>query len=325
MPAFPSDYPIFTEQLGQVALENRTLLEVAGRDAAAFLHNFSTHQIKELPVGCGCELFFPDVKGKAVGYGLLFRRQDSFLLETAPDQAETLIAHLDRYLITEDVQFHDRSASWRQRLICGEPSQVQACLHRVFSGGVIPEKNLQHEIAGGGESALWLSRLEIVQPAVYLLSGPGEAIAQAAAALSQAGAAACSQEAWEAVRVESAWPQYGCDIGQDRLPQEIDRDAQAISFTKGCYLGQETIARLDAMGHVNWILRKVKFFGDQLPLAGGELTHEGKTVGRTLSAVWSPRYQAPLALAYVRASLKEGGQTLLSEWGEAEVLSEYKP
>jgi folate-binding Fe-S cluster repair protein YgfZ len=95
------------------------------------------------------------------------------------------------------------------------------------------------------------------------------------------------------------------------LPQEIDRDRLAISFTKGCYLGQETVARIDALGHVNRVLRVVQFSGDEIPQAGAELqTADGKPAGNVTSAVWSPRFSAPLALAFLKRGNHEAGTEL---------------
>ena len=114
------------------------------------------------------------------------------------------------------------------------------------------------------------------------------------------GAIPCSAEALEIVRVEARSPLYGRDITDENLPQEVGRDDQAISFTKGCYLGQETVARINAIGHVNRFLVGVKADSARVPKPGEELAAAGRTVGRITSAVWSPRYGVPLALAYVR-------------------------
>jgi tRNA-modifying protein YgfZ len=86
--------------------------------------------------------------------------------------------------------------------------------------------------------------------------------------LTSQGAERCSHEALEIVRIEAALPQFGTDISDANLPQEVNRDAAAISFTKGCYLGQETVARLDALGHVNRLLVPVRWQSRRLPAAG---------------------------------------------------------
>ena len=104
------------------------------------------------------------------------------------------------------------------------------------------------------------------------------------------------------------------------MPQEVNRDAQAISFTKGCYLGQETVARIDALGHVNRKLAGVRWHGSEMLQPGQELTVAGQAIGRVTSAVWSPRARAVLALAYLRHGFELPGARLETESGVAEVV-----
>ena len=140
-------------------------------------------------------------------------------------------------------------------------------------------------------------------------------------ALSHAGFAPCQPEAVEIVRVEAGWPVYGRDITDHNLPQEVDRDDLAVSFTKGCYLGQETVARIDALGHVNRKLVGVKFVGAAIPDVGMRLTSDDQEVGQVTSSVFSPRLDSPLALAYVRRAHNAPGTPLQSQVGAAEVVS----
>jgi folate-binding protein YgfZ len=131
----------------------------------------------------------------------------------------------------------------------------------------------------------------------------------------------CSCEALEIVRIEQGYPWFGVDISEDNLPQEVGRNLKAISFTKGCYLGQETVARIDALGHVNKTLCGVAFNGEALPTAGLELFAADKVVGQITSACWSPKLGRPLALAYVRRGQQTPGTKLTSSLGEAEVVA----
>ncbi len=104
------------------------------------------------------------------------------------------------------------------------------------------------------------------------------------------------------------------------LPQEINRDTRAISFVKGCYLGQETVARIDALGHVNQQLACVRFFGNELPQPGVELLRDGRAVGKVTSAAYSPALDTFLALAMVRREANAVGTRLTSPAGDCEVV-----
>jgi hypothetical protein len=126
--------------------------------------------------------------------------------------------------------------------------------------------------------------------------------------------------AFTAARVEAGVPLWGVDFDEQNFPQEVGRDRQAISFTKGCYLGQETVARIDALGHVNQRLVGVRFLGGDLPDPGAELSHAAKKVGRVTSAALSPRLNAPLALAMVRREANAVGTRLDSPVGPCEVV-----
>ena len=140
-------------------------------------------------------------------------------------------------------------------------------------------------------------------------------------ALLAAGATSCRHAAFDAARIEWGFPLFGQDITDKNLPQEVARDDRAISFVKGCYLGQETVARIDALGHVNRRLVGVNFSGQQVLDIGEELFADEAAVGTITSACYSPQLKAPLALAYVRRGNNSPGVRLHSAVGEAEVVT----
>ena len=92
---------------------------------------------------------------------------------------------------------------------------------------------------------------------------------------------------WHAIRVESGCPLYGIDFNENNLPQELNRNALAIHFRKGCYLGQETVARIDALGHVNKRLAMISIIGEELPAIGAVIRRGDDTVGQVTSVAWS--------------------------------------
>jgi tRNA-modifying protein YgfZ len=141
------------------------------------------------------------------------------------------------------------------------------------------------------------------------------------AALESAGARPCQADAVEAARLEAGFPYFGRDITDENLPQEVNRNQQAISFTKGCYLGQETVARIDALGHVNRLLVGLRFQADEVPAPATRLSAGDKEVGHVTSACYSPTLQVPLALGYVRRQHAKPGSKLESNRGPAEVIA----
>jgi len=312
-----SGYDALTRSVGVADLSDRTQVELTGADRANFLHNLCTNEIRKLPAGSGCEAFLLNAQGHILAHVYVFAGQDAHVLDSVPGQGAKIIAHLDRYLIREDVQLFDRSGTWGELLVSGPDSP--ALLSRLGISD-LPEARLAHVDAMLAGSRVNIRRVDLTSPVAYFLACESAAVPSLLQALQSAGARPCGPEAVEMARIEAGQPFYGRDIHDRSLPQEVGRDAQAISFVKGCYIGQETVARIDALGHVNKTLVGVKFEADQLPAAGTELTRDGQPVGQVTSAAYSPRLSVPLALAYLRRGSNTPGVRLESPVGPGEVV-----
>jgi tRNA-modifying protein YgfZ len=318
MTEMPDDYRTLTERTGMVDFAERTRLEVTGPDRASFLHNLSTNDVKRLSAGEGCEAFFLDARGHVLAHVFLICRGESIVIEGVAGQGEPLLKHLNRYLIREKVELHDRTNDWGEVLVAGAESP--AVLAKMVQGALPTGRlaNVESELAGQRATIV---RVDFTQPGGYLvLLDSREAQCKVTEALESHGAVACGRAALEAARIEAAFPSFGQDITEKNLPQEVDRDAQAISFNKGCYLGQETVARIDALGHVNKTLVRVRFEGDRVPSPGTELMAGDLPAGQITSAVLSPKFGLPLALAYIRRGSNVPGTALTSVLGPAVVI-----
>ncbi len=315
--ADPADYQVLTAGAGLVDFSGRTQIELRGDDRAKFLHSFCTNEVRRLPVGAGCEAFILNVQGKILGHVLVFCGPEALVLETVPGEAARLLAHLDRYLIREQVTLRDLGPDRAEWLLAGPAApQVLATAGAVH----IPTEPMSSVVVAIGSQEAWLRRVQLAGPASFLIDGERGAHAGIGAALVVAGATRVGEAAWQTRRIESGWPLYGVDITDKNLPQELDRDRLAINFTKGCYLGQETVARIDALGHVNKTLVGVRFQTNEVPAAGTELSIGDQVVGQVTSACFSPRLQAPLALAYVRRGQNEPGMSIVAGTNPAEVV-----
>lgn len=315
---FAGEYAALESGAALIDFSARTRIEFTGDDRASFLHNLCTNEVRKLPAGAGCEAFLADARGHLVGHLFILCRPASLLVETVPGEEAKLLAHFDRYLIREKVQLAGRSASEAELLLAG-PRAAEILSH--LTKVELPAErlgNVETELAG---CAVLIARVEITRSGGFLIFCAHSDGAAVWRALHAAGARPCGQRALEAARIEAGFPWYGIDLSDKNLPQEAARDALAISFVKGCYLGQETVARIDALGHVNKSLVGVKFSGNCLPEPGLELTAGGQPAGQVTSASFSPRFQGPLALAYVRRGLTQPGTQLESSLGAAEVVS----
>jgi folate-binding protein YgfZ len=319
-------YRALVDAAGVVDLTGRTQLELTGGDRATFMHNFCTNSVRNLPVGGGTEAFILDAKGHVLAHVFVLCGPSSIILDTVPGQSDRLAGHLERYIIRENVEIHDRTDQWGVLLVAGP--QAAALMESLALD--VPAERLAHTESSLVGRPAYLRRVDLVGPDSWLLACRREAVAPLLAALSNAGAIRAGIAEFEMARLEAGTPLYERDITEKNLPQEVNRDRQAISFTKGCYLGQETVARIDALGHVNRVLVGVRFDTSEVPAAGTELyAAEGNpagaakpaAIGSVTSAVYSPRLQAALALAYLRRSHTHAGTKLGSPAGPAEVVA----
>jgi len=320
MPPTPSelffaDYQSLTNGCGAVYLEDWSTILITGKDRTSFVHNLCTNDVRQLAPEGGCETFFTDVKGKIVAHVFVLALEEELLLFTVPEQAATIVNHLDRYLIREDVQLRDLSETSGWLLVSGAEASQRLQASTGFDVAQFSSP-WQHAKCTVGGTEILLVRFGALWPESFLLRYSKRDKSQ----LQNLTDRDCGTPAWTALRVESALPMLGVDFGPTHLPQEVSRNDQAISFNKGCYLGQETIARIDALGHVNRQLVSLRFSGGELPPPGTKLLSEEKEVGEVTSSSWSPRQEALLALAMVRRGSNARDCVLESKFGQATVL-----
>lgn len=323
-----AEYEALTAGAGMVDFSGSAQIELSGADAPAFLNRMSTNAVAEIAPGTGCEAFLTDAKGHVLAHLLVFRRQDSLILHATGGQPRKIVDHLDRYLIRDRVEVHDRTGRFSELLLAGPRSEgILAALTKAS----LPAPHLGHletELAG---VAAWVRRFDLGDAVGFFVSTRPDTFAALWRALEQAGVRPCGQMAWEAIRIEAGWPSYGVDITEKNLPQEVGRNRRAISFTKGCYLGQEVVARIESRGHVSRQLAGVRWETSAVPSRGTELTNPDpnvgritnpscEIVGRVTSATFSPGLHAAIALAYVRRQKAAPGTILGSRLGPAEVV-----
>ncbi len=293
-------YTSLTSEAGFVVLRDRCFVRLTGRDRQAFFHNFCTHEIKGLLPDQACEAFVLNSRGKILGYVHAFATAEELLLTGHGDQAGTLIAHLDQYLIREDVELADATQELAAVFICGE----QARDRLAETGVTLPRENYLCETQIG-DTLVRIAHIELAGLGYLVVCRQSE-LEHVLSTLANSDLVACSMDALNIVRVEQKTPWFGIDVDDSNLPQELQRDEKAISFNKGCYLGQETVARIDARGRVNQLLVGLKVSGPALAV-GTELIHEDKSVGRITSLVESFREGCQIGLGYVKRSFKEPG------------------
>lgn len=233
-------------------VSDRTQFEITGADRAQFLHSFTSNDIKGLKAGQGCETFITNLKGKVVAHVYAFSGPESIWLDGTPGQAETIFNHLRKYVLIEDVQLKPNGSERGEIYVTGPLAAQLLQLE-----DTLPlHGHLRREADG---RSMEIRRVDMFGTPGFLISADAPQLDVIKRGLLMVGVPEGPPELFEALRIEAGYPQFGKDISDDNLAQEVARTKRCVSFTKGCYLGQETIARLDAMGHTNRELRRLKF------------------------------------------------------------------
>ena len=293
-----AQYSAARESVAVYDLSDRTQLEMTGPDRHSFLHNFTTNNINALPSGCGCEAFLCNVKGRLLGHVFIFTDEESTWLDGVPGQNEFLTSHLEKYHLLEDFKLTDRTAERGELLVIGPETNSALTAVGVNVDG-LSLMQCRHD----SESSLDVRQIGLFGDLPYLVSGPGDVIEALRQRLIESGVTPGERAVFETLRVESGFPAYGIDLSEANLAQEASRTQEAISFEKGCYLGQEPIARIHAMGHVNRQLCRFAIDSEHLPAAGTALLNpadESKEIGTVTSVAWSWKLERPIGLGMVR-------------------------
>jgi folate-binding protein YgfZ len=281
---------------------------VAGPDRAKFLHNLTTNDVKRLAEGSGQESFVTSPQGKTLAYISLLAGADSILLRTESDSLEVLKPHLDKYGVFDDVVIEDISSETFEFHVAGHEA---GSILEGLGIELPPDGVFRHREARFVETSILVIRETPAGRPGYTLFGPKTSSETVMQGLIGSGVTVIDGPTFDALRVEAGTPLSGRDVTLSNLPQEVGRDALAINFVKGCYLGQETVARLDALGHVNRIFKGFQLEAEAIPAPGTSLTFEGKAVGSITSAAFSPGWNAPIALGYVRVAQAVAGTKLV--------------
>jgi len=308
---------------------HRGRLQVFGERAAEMVAGLVTNDVTGLPPGQGCYAAALTAKGKIVADVRIFVEEGSVLTDTPPRAADAwagmvkkyvnprLAPHADVTATLRDIGIFGTNARHVMSTITGVPAPALAALP--------PYAHVTVDLDGARAIVASVPDLGVEGFELIL---PTESFASLWQRAVEAGATPAGLEAWEIARVEAGRPEWGIEMDDSTIPQEANFDElHAISYTKGCYVGQETVARVHFRGHVNKHLRGVRSAGTD-PAPRGATLHDdaGSQVGDVRSAVRSPMLGG-VGLAMVRREI-EPGTTLVARWAEDDaepgVLAERK-
>jgi len=298
-------YRALREEAGFVHREGRAHLEATGPDAAEYLEGQLTNEVEALGPGEGAYAALLDRKGHMQGDLRVLRIDSDVLwLDLEPEALAPVLRHLSMYKVGRDAEVAERTAERALVSVIG-PGAARV------TGAPPPRAEGAHgDLDVGGVSC----RAVATDLGVDLICAAADADALRTA-LEAAGAAEVGEDAAEILRVESGRPRFGREMTAETIPQEAGINERAVSFTKGCYIGQETVARLHYRGKPNRHLRGLR--PERPVTAGDEIVAGEKVVGKVATAVLSPD-RGPLALAIVRREAEPG--TTVSVGGDVSAL-----
>ncbi len=283
------------ESAAWLDLSARGKIRVTGEDRARLLHAMTTQDVQSLTPGQGCYAFFLNAQGRILGDVNIFCREDSFLLDTEPETRQKLFDHIERYIIADDVTLED--VTGEMSTIAIEGPQSAAVLERL--GAPLPEA----DYAARSWNEAIVARVSSTGSSGYFIFLPPAKKRDLIAVLKILEA---TPEDARTVRIEHGKPRYGEEITERYLVQETGQ-LHAVSFSKGCYLGQEIVERVRSRAQIHRVLRRLAIDATEPPPAGAKLKSGDADSAEIASAVYSPALGKVAALAYVRTQFAEPG------------------
>ncbi len=309
-----AEYQATRDSAGIFDLSFRSRICLLGTDRQKFLHGQVTNNVRDLKPGEGCYAALITAKGKMQSDLRVFCLEEEILLDFEPGLTQTVIERLEKYLIADDVQLVDVAPHFG--LLSVQGPQAAALVDGLNLGVSVPGTPFGHvkithpalgDLYVANDARLGTAGIDFYVP-VASLETALELLMQPAPGMD---ARLCGSAAFEMARIEQGIPRYGADMDETNLPPEAGLDRTGISYTKGCYIGQEVIARIRTYGQVARKLCRLEINdASQVPAKGTKLFSNGKDAGYITSAVHLP-LAGMRGLGYVRREANAPGTELL--------------
>ena len=300
---------------GLIDQSDRVKVRLSGPDRVSFLNGLVTQDIAGLKPGEWTYALFLNPKGKVVGDATVFAQENAFLLDLLADESDRVLDHIRKHLISDDVTvepligaadiaLHGPSAPFLLRRVLGDGRPPR------FGEFLSTPMNRTRSMIVASTDFLRLPAFRFISD-----SDPLDGVWRTLTAFGGStvgGATPIGREAWNTLRIEAGRPLVGVDMDESTIALET-RMESAISYTKGCYEGQEVIARATYQGHMNRHLVGFRVEGDTVPTRGDSVLLDGKAVGEATSAAYSPTLRYVIAMGYVRRPSDEPGTRVVIE------------
>lgn len=321
------EYRAVRSAAGLMDLSHRALLQFTGPDRISFLQGMLSNDLRNLNPFEGVYATILTQQGKVIADVRVLCAMNSFYLDFWEHLKDKTLAHLNRYLIADEVEIADRSEEYGFLSVQGPKADV--LLRHTIPGDIsLPLRPKHHAMVDIDGAAVCVVNDSHTGEKGYDLIIPVAALVKIATKLTdagkQVGAAWVGEEAHNVLRIEAGIPRYGVDFSEDTLLLEVGLD-HAVSFTKGCYLGQEVVERIRSRGHVNKRLSGLLIDGETAADPGSTIEAAGKPVGTVTSSVVSPHLGRPIALAYLHRDCWTPGEEVSVKRGQGSSRATVAP
>ena len=325
-----SEHHAVRNSVGIVDVSYRCRHRLTGDDRAKFLHRIISNDVESLLVGQGTYATLLTHRGKIIADLNIYVLEDAITVDTAPETAENLFSELDKYIIADDVELSDVTAETGAIAVHGPKSSelVQSVLN-MSDLAALPERySCVREVDALFKHPIVCVRADATGEVGYTLYTAAEGLESLWEALMTEGSRFNVQpigwNALESLRIEAGIPRFGAELTDAVIPLEAELE-HAIDFEKGCYIGQEIVARMKYRGHPNRLLRGIEIDGtptspDDCKLRpGARVFNSDKEVGWITSTSFSPTLGKEVALGYVRIAFTEAGSPIQIETSDGHV------
>lgn len=301
-------YKAATEAVAITELDSFGIVKLIGSDRVSWLQGMITNDVEKLPAGSGCYAAHLTPQGKIVAQMYVFKDADALWLSLERAAIPKLLAAFDKLLIMEDVQVVDVSDEYSILSLLGpeagaaldswlgEPASLNALYsHRAAEGCHLAVSRFGYDI--------WIPRGQ-ADDALRFFAGHG--------------VTAIDHGTWDVLRTEAGIPIYGVDIDETTTMPELGQEG--ISYDKGCYIGQEVVAKVKYIGHVNRRFVGLLMSGNDLPEMRTPVRKGGREVGYITTALFSPGLNKPIALGFVSRSVATPGAEVEVGTGLASIV-----
>lgn len=300
---------------GLIDLSSRGRIRVSGSEATLFLNGLITNDVKSLAENRWMPAAFPTVQGRLIGAVRVVRGKDSFLIDTDAESHEAVLKTITRFTLAGDFRVTD--VTGETALLSIQGKRAVEIVEKVFETSVsdLPRN-------GAIEIPVAIIRATHTGEDGFDVVIDASQTAGLREALINAGAQPVGDDTLEILRIEAGIARYGRDMDETNIVTETNLD-DAVSYTKGCYVGQEIIVRIKHRGHVAKKLTGLRFKTDRVIQAGTIVkSTDGSEIGKVTSATFSPTFGTTIALGYVRYEQLEAGTNVTVDDGIAGTVTE---